>query len=512
MAAVGRRHPSPALYWFENLTTTYKMTTTITYGSVCSGIEAVSVAVRPLGWEAVWLAEIEPHPAMVLHHHYGSGRPLHMPDPDERDLDEEDRKDRRAAIRAVAWLPAKIDGPRNLGDFTRIANMVRNGLVAAPDVLVGGTPCQAFSIAGLRAGLSDARGALTLAFVELANAIDATRSVRGIDPAVIWWENVPGVLSSKDNAFGCFLGALAGEDCELVSPRGKWPNAGVVFGPQRTVAWRVTDAQYFGVAQRRRRVFVVASAREGFDPAEVLFEFDGLRRDTAPSRETGQDVTGTISSRTTGGGGLGTDFECAGGLQPVTVMAHGQGGAEISFDRSPTLTCNHEAPIAAYSTSGAGYWREGIGALRARPQDSHENLAIAFDSRQDCVSSTEVFGALGSSSPQAQAVSYAIQAGALRTNPNSGPDGVGVQEHIAYTLVPTKKITRARAEAILAAGDPAVLIGDQWWKQSVDGPRYKALGNSMCVFNMRWIGARIDQRLRALSVSNSIPFIKKATA
>lgn len=217
-----------------------------TYGSVCSGIEAATVAWHPLGWVPSWFAEIEPFPAAVLSHHYPA-------------------------------VP-------NLGDMTTIAAKVRDGTVDAPDVLVGGTPCQAFSVAGLRGGLSDPRGALTIAYVELANAIDTTRSFRGIPPSVIVWENVPGVLSSKDNAFGCFLGALAGEDSELQPPGGKWKNAGCVFGPQRAVAWRVLDAQYFGVAQRRRRVFVVASAREGFDPGEVLFEFEGMRRDDPPPR------------------------------------------------------------------------------------------------------------------------------------------------------------------------------------------------------------------------------------
>jgi DNA (cytosine-5)-methyltransferase 1 len=208
------------------------------FGSVCSGIEAASVAWHPLGWQAAWLAEIEPFPAAVLAHHYP-------------------------------------DTP-NLGDMTKIGAKVLTGDVEAPDVLVGGTPCQAFSVAGLREGLSDGRGQLTIKFMELANAIDFIRRRRGEEPAIIVWENVPGVLSDKTGAFGCFLAGLAGESVELQPPGGKWSNAGCVFGPQRTIAWRVVDAQFFGVAQRRRRVFVVASARAGFDPAAVLFEFDGV--------------------------------------------------------------------------------------------------------------------------------------------------------------------------------------------------------------------------------------------
>ncbi|WP_213843808.1 DNA cytosine methyltransferase, partial [Enterobacter hormaechei] len=134
------------------------------YGSVCSGIEAASKAWEPLGWKPAWFSEIEPFPSSVLAHH---------------------------------WPEVT-----NLGDMTKIADAVRAGDVEAPDVLVGGTPCQAFSIAGLREGLSDDRGQLTLSYVELANAIDTKRRERGEPESIIVWENVPGVLSSKDNAFG----------------------------------------------------------------------------------------------------------------------------------------------------------------------------------------------------------------------------------------------------------------------------------------------------------------------
>ena len=589
----------------------------ITFGSVCSGIEAASVAWHPLGWRAAWLAEIEPFPSHVLHHHYGSGRPLHMPSPDEVGLSDDDRDSRRAALKSVARLPDTVSAgaPRNLGDFTRIAAMVRAGVVAAPDVLVGGTPCQAFSIAGLRNSLDDARGQLTLAFVDLANAIDTTRIMGGKPASIVVWENVPGVLSTKDNAFGCFLGALAGEDCPLVAPGGKWQNAGCVVGPQRTIAWRVTDAQYFGVPQRRRRVFVVASARKGFDPTEILFEFDGVRRDTAPSRQAREEITGTISSRTTGGGGLGTDFELAGGLQPVqpesghilTCVSNAEGSTGLPFLTCSNIakTVNNQTPllslaergaaqqIAGFSTSGAGYWSDGIGALRGRPQDSHENLAlapIAFDARQNTISSTEVFGALGSSSPQAQAVAFSCKdhgadatvelaptmraMGHQGSHANAGgqlavcitgdithtlkaegfdasEDGTGrgqpivalqnrfrgddgrgygrppaVSESVVgtldtvkqwnvttglavrrltpkecerlqafpdfHTLIPISIVKASRAETMLAKGDPVECIDGVWWKMAADGPRYKALGNSMCTNNIAWIGRRIE--------------------
>lgn len=248
-----------------------------TFGSVCSGIEAASVAWAPLGWRAAWLAEIESAPSALLAHHY----------PD---------------------VP-------NHGDMTQLPHLIRDGFVPAPDVFCGGTPCQAFSVAGLRNSLDDARGNLSLTFCEIADEIDARRAADGLLPAIVFWENVPGVLNTKDNAFGCFLGALAGEDCALEPAGGKWTNAGCVFGPARAVAWRVLDAQYFGVAQRRRRVFVVASARNGFDPTAVLFESEGVRRDSAPSRGQGQNpAAGTLRSTDAGSD---IDHARASHLQPV---------------------------------------------------------------------------------------------------------------------------------------------------------------------------------------------------
>ena len=250
----------------------------IKYGSVCSGIEAATVAWHQMGWEAAWYSEIEPFPRAVLQHHYPT-------------------------------VP-------NVGDMRNLLGMIQIGLVEAPDILCGGTPCQAFSVAGLRQSLDDKRGNLTLTFCEIADAIDTARLASGQPESIIFWENVPGVLSTKDNAFGCFLAGLAGEDDPLVPSGKKWTNAGCVYGPKRTVAWRILDAQYFGVAQRRRRVFVVASARNGFDPCAVLFEREGVRRDTPPRREKRQDATGTaapsfgIRSANTSSNGWGISEEC----------------------------------------------------------------------------------------------------------------------------------------------------------------------------------------------------------
>ncbi|EBW3522405.1 DNA methyltransferase [Salmonella enterica subsp. enterica serovar Typhimurium] len=305
--------------------------------------------------------------------------------------------------------------------------------------------CQAFSIAGLRGGLDDERGALTLKYVELANAIDDKRAESFLKPAVIVWENVPGVLSSADNAFGCFLAGLAGEDAPFEPgdrPESgksnafwrwdgktgchvpKWPQCGCIYGPQRKVAWRILDAQYFGVAQRRRRVFVVASARTDLDPATVLFEFEGVRRNIAPSRGEGKETT-----RYTSNIAIRTCDDTN-----IIAMAHGQGGAEIKTDNSaPTLTCNHEAPIVLL----------GDGRMRRLTPVECERL-------------------------------------------QGFPDG--------HTLIPTEKRKKVSSDelAYLRKNYPD-LSEEEAAMLAADGPRYKAIGNSMAIPVMRWIGDRITK-------------------
>lgn len=225
------------------------------FGSVCSGIEAASVAWNPLGWEAAWFSEIEPFPCAVLAHRFPN-------------------------------VP-------NYGDMTTLPKRILDGEIEAPDLLCGGTPCQAFSVAGKRRSLEDARGNLSLVFCQIADAIHSARTRLRKSSPIVFWENVPGVLHTKDNAFGCFLAELVGADAPLLSGSVRWPCAGLVAGPKRKVAWRVLDAQHFGVPQRRRRVFVVASAvGGGIDPAKVLFERQGLPRDS----ETGDVPRETTSA------------------------------------------------------------------------------------------------------------------------------------------------------------------------------------------------------------------------
>lgn len=434
----------------------------LTYGSVCSGIEAATVAWEPLGWKAAWLAEIEPFPSAVLAHHYPA-------------------------------VP-------NLGDMTSIARRILSGDVVAPDILVGGTPCQAFSVAGARQSLDDARGNLTLRFMELANAIDFVRLRAGKPPVRIVWENVPGVLSTKDNAFGCFLGGLAGEDVELVPPGKRWSNVGCVYGPARAIAWRTLDAQYFGLAQRRRRVFVIASARDGFDPAQVLLEWEGLRRDSSPRRTEGKAAP-TIPARSTGGGGLGTDFDCDGGLiafggndtrGPIDVAtarnAHGGPHGRLDFESETFVVAFDTTQI----TSAANRSQPKPGDA-CHPLAAHAHApAVAFDCK---ASGLAGFG-VGEVSSTMCAMGHAA----------GHQNGGG---HLAATTAGgVRRLTPTECERLQGFPDGYTLIPwhlgywhpekhpkeviDAVTSKCPDGPRYKALGNSMATNVMAWIGRRID--------------------
>jgi DNA (cytosine-5)-methyltransferase 1 len=479
------------------------------FGSVCSGIEAASVAWHPLGWTAAWLSEIEPFPCAVLKHHY----------PD---------------------VP-------NHGDMTLLPEKILSGQVEAPDLFCGGTPCQAFSVAGLRNSLDDARGNLSLTFVGIANAIDHVRSLRGDSPAIVFWENVPGVLNTKDNAFGCFLGALAGESDPIKPPGERWSNAGCVFGPQRTVAWRVLDAQHFGVAQRRRRVFVVASSRDDINLTEILFEFEGLRRDTPQSRKEGK-VTPTISSSGTGVSRVGFNCEDEWFIETPIVGAL---DTECGGRKMTHQTVDNGHLVSTFTPSSIGGYREGIGTLRANGGDvggGSENLVaarmVAFgeysvdgtasamkardwkdatdlvaqpvavyenhpsDSRVTelgDVSST-VRARWGTGGGNAPMVSQPmvwdttnITSPQNGSNPKPGDPCFTLakgQHPPLLTSMAVRRLTPVECERL--QGFPDNYTNIPWRKaaESPDGPRYKALGNSWAVPVVAWIGQRIQNQLK----------------
>jgi DNA (cytosine-5)-methyltransferase 1 len=470
------------------------------YLSVCSGIEAATVAWHPLGWEPVAFADIEKFPSAVLAHHYPQ-------------------------------VP-------NHGDLTKF-NEWPDYADRPIDLLVGGTPCQSFSVAGLRKGLDDPRGNLALTFLALA---------RRYRPRWVVWENVPGVLSDQTNAFGAFLVGLG--------------QLGYGW------AYRVLDAQYFGVAQRRRRVFVVAYLGAWQPAATVLLEPESLRGDSPPRRQPRQDTAPTISARTKGGGGLGTDAELDGALIAGTVSSKwskGTGGpAGDECQNLVTHSLRAEGHDASEDGTGRGTPIVPVGidggeigyALRA-------NASHSGDKGDGGVNTT-----------------FAIQERAVSENPNAGPQGKGYQEDHAYTLearhhvqaiafdckasgqngfgvgeiastlramphngshqnggghqavatfqqssqagkgtigyddsgitkpvktqpdgqmihagMAVRRLTPRECERLQGFPDDYTLIP---WRgkpaaDCPDGPRYKALGNSMAVPVMHWIGQRIAQ-------------------
>ena len=501
------------------------------YLSVCSGIEAATVAWHPLGWEPLAFSEIEPFPRKVLAHHYPNV-PCH-------------------------------------GDFTILRD--QDWIVDA-DLLVGGTPCQAFSVAGLRQSLSDDRGNLTLEFVRLADAIDNLRRIRGDKPAVIVWENVPGVLSVQDNAFGCFLAALVGNDAPLVPTGGKWTNAGLVVGPKRSAAWRVLDAQYFGVAQRRRRVFVVAGSGDGFDPAEILFEREGMRRDTAPRREKREIVAPTIGSgppfSRTGNdrveadayvvaktltcgagrnydsetdnfivGALGARTGLSQGVQDASVghmIVHGTQDpcvSDIAFAQGRNNGAENVLlqPIAIhphcvgrsatsgpqgkeYLEDGSAYTMDSRGVAQAvatpysiMPMNSGKDYKARETDIAQPLMTSQVGGNQGgdfvvqpinifggnkrSDRPQGgfyvdmdASISKTLDA-ASGLNPTASQGGTAVLQTMAV-----RRLTPKECERLQGFPDDYTNI-----PKAADGPRYKALDNSMAVPVMAWIGRRIAE-------------------
>lgn len=434
------------------------------YLSVCSGIEAASVAWHPLGWSPVAFSEIEPFPRAVLAHHY----------PD---------------------VP-------NWGDL----NQFKGWPDADVDLLVGGTPCQSFSVAGLRAGLADPRGNLALVYLAVAERYR---------PLWLVWENVPGVLSSGGGRdFGSFLGALG--------------QLGYGF------AYRVLDAQYFGLAQRRKRVFVVAHLGDWRRAAAVLFERESLSGHPAPRREAREDVAGTLSSRTSAGGGLGTDFDLAGDLIAPTLDARAGRSGETSFatssglvpERARALTAKNQrldsetetfVPIAFSAKDHGADASDVSPTLRAGGHaDSHANggvmPAIAFgwqnSESQGDSASEDVTPTLDKSKTPAVAIDCyngSVDGDTTLTLRKGNGNELGGVPAMQRGMQ-VRRLTPRECERLQGFPDDYTLI-EYRGKPAADGPRYKALGNSMAVPCMAWIGRRIalvesvlsSQRERRLS-------------
>ena len=393
------------------------------YLSVCSGMEAASVAWHPLGWTPVGFSEIEPFPCAILKH--------------------------------------RFPNTPNYGSLTEYQSWpIEPGAI---DLLVGGTPCQSFSVAGLRKGLTDPRGNLALTFLGLADKLK---------PRWIVWENVPGVLSSNGGRdFGSFVGALG----------------------QLGYGWamRILDAQHFGVPQRRRRVFVVACLGDWRAPAEVLSLREGLRGYSEKGRATRKEITGTLSSRSSAGGGLGTDFDCAGGVQPVyrkskracsttdneTWVPADASNTLNNFDLGDTRTTHAVVQPIAWTQNQREEVRllgDKVGAI-ALPGTHQTNYIAEPQVYENHAQDSRVTG------PLEVAPTVAAKFG-------TGGGNVPLVGAMAVRrLTPT--------ECLRLQGFP-----DGWsqipWKgkpasECPDGPQYKAAGNSMAVPVMRWIGERI---------------------
>lgn len=421
----------------------------IDYGSVCSGIEAASVAWEPLGWVPAWFGEIEPFPSAVLAHH---------------------------------WPQVT-----NLGDMTKIADMIRLGLIHAPAALVAGTPCQAFSVAGNRESLLDERGQLTLAFINLADTVDEIRLESGYDESIIVWENVPGVLNTRDNAFGCFLAGLAGEEQPLQPPGSKWSNAGFVSGPKRAVAWRVLDAQYFGVAQRRRRVFVVASARDGFDPCAVLFESEGMRRDTSPSREAGQEAADDA------GTGIAIPILEPGSRTGKSTTDR-RAGIGVGQDGDPMFTLQAGKQHGIGVIPPEGCWWDGGQVSQTLDAVLHKGQTMPEKNRFPAV--LQPVGSTGDvAHPPAIACVHGTQDPIVSNYHAHALGRNGGQENAVFTpAMAIRRLTPVECERLQGFPDGHTDIPYRG-KPAPISQRYKAIGNSMAVPCMRFIAERINQQL-----------------
>lgn len=386
----------------------------------CSGIGAPEVACPEIDWR--FACEIDAGARAVLQSRLGYRAP------EDRHQGDPFLHDDMATIAPGLW---------------------RERGIPLPDILVAGTPCQAFSLAGKRLGTADARGNLTLRFVEICHDIVAARPDGRL---LVVWENVPGVLSDKGNAFGCFLAGLVGADDALHTPGGgSWPDAGMAAGPRARAAWRVLDAQHFGCAQRRRRVFVVVGFGEGADPAAILFERQGVRGHSAARRQAREDVAEVA--------GDGAAIRCATG---EVTHALTSGGFDASEDGTGRGT-----PIVSISSTGDVAHCLNAGGMGR--QDYETETLIAFSACDD-----------GGDAQQDHTPT--LRAG-------SGQRAGGGQQMALAEKTNVRRLTERECHRLQGFSDDWCAI-ERRGKPVSGGPQYKQLGNSMATPVMRWILTR----------------------
>ena len=428
------------------------------YLSLFSGIEAASVAWKPLGWEPVAFAEIERAPCEVLAHHY--------------------------------------PGIPNLGDVTTITDDVIASL-GPIDLVIGGSPCTDTSLAGRRKGMAEGSGTRSALFHQQLRIFHAARRLCGA--RFLLWENVLGSFSSNKRAdFAAVVGKMAG--CEPAVPR-KWETEGLALGENGLLEWCVLDAQWFGLAQRRKRVFALLDTGDWQDRPPVLLEPQGVSGHTPPGRGKGK-VAPTVPARSTGGGGLGTDFDCDGGLIPDvagTMKSCASGGGQSNS--ADHAAAGYMIPMLMRMREG----KEGGGKGPLLSEDQSLTLATANDqvlcfheNQRAEVTMSDTSGALknGGGKPGQGYSAALIGMQVRRFTPIETSRLQGFAD--TYCHVPTKRrrvITEDDALYLKQHGIPVELTGKGWVTNAMaDGPIYKMHGNSMATYVIRWIGESLERR------------------